>query len=86
MALGRLNDCLQTTNLDAINKIQEKKDHLKEDDIVVGVGNHLVAKLAGRAVTSKARSKLKCPCGCVDKPEVGKMYIGKILLLAHLSH
>ena len=75
-ALRRLNKCIEKKNLDALWRIQQKKD-LKEEDIVVGVGNHLISKLAGRTLTNKAKSQLNCPCGCSAKLEYGeKTYIG----------
>ena len=75
-ALRRLNKCIEKKNLDALWTIQQKKD-LKEEDIVVGIGNHLISKLAGRALTNKAKSQLNCPCGCSAKLEYGeKTYIG----------
>ena len=75
-ALGRLNKCIEKKNLDALWTIQQKED-LKEEDVVVGIGNHLISKLAGRALTNKAKSQLNCPCGCSVKLEYGeKTYIG----------
>ena len=77
-ALRRLNKCIEKKNLDALWTIQQKRD-LKEEDIVVGVGNHLISKLAGRTLTNKAKSQLNCPCGCSAKLEYGeKTYIGTL--------
>ena len=80
-ALQKLNDCLQPENLDAILKIQQRQrmenDEIKEEDILVGIGIHIIAKLSGKAVASREKSLHKCPCGCNKNLQVGdKMYIG----------
>ena len=79
-ALVRLNKCLKEDNLVALKKIQEKSD-LTQDEIVVGIGIHLIQTLSGMAETNKKKSMMKCPCGCTGKLDYGeKMYIGNMSL------
>ena len=88
-ALYRLNKCLEEDNLAALSKIQKMKN-LSEDQIVVGIGIHLIQKLSGKAETNKKKSLMKCPCGCRGKLCNGeKMFIGNlkylVILLSHMS-
>ena len=76
-ALANLNQTLSEENLAALQKIQKQRD-LTEDQILVGVGVHLIKQLTGGALTNRKKSETKCPCGCEEKLEFsGKMYIGK---------
>ena len=88
-ALSRLNRCLEEDNLAALSKIQKMKN-LSEDQIVVGIGIHLIQKLSGKAETNYKKSSMKCPCGCSGKLDNGgKMFIGNLkflfILLSHKS-
>ena len=77
-ALANLNQALSEENLAALQKIQKQGD-LTEDQILVGVGVHLIKQLTGKALTNRKKSETKCPCGCEAKLEVSrKMYIGKV--------
>ena len=86
-ALHKLNEALKEENIKAIKSlVRKEKENLSEDGIVVCVGNHLISNLAGEAVTSKAKSKLSCPCGCNKKLLAEeKMYIGKSLFFAQCA-
>ena len=76
-ALANLNQTLSGENLAALQKIQKQRD-LTEDQILVGVGVHLIKQLTGGALTNRKKSETKCPCGCEAKLEFSrKMYIGK---------
>ena len=76
-ALANLNQTLSEENLAALQKIQKQGD-LTEDQILVGVGVHLIKQLTGGALTNRKKSETKCPCGCEEKLEFSrKMYIGK---------
>ena len=76
-ALANLNQTLSEENIAALQKIQKQRD-LTEDQILVGVGVHLIKPLTGRALTNRKKSETKCPCGCEAKLEFSrKMYIGK---------
>ena len=83
-ALHKLNEALKEENIKAIKSLVRKENEtLSEDSVLVCVGNHLISNLAGKAVTSKAKSKLSCPCGCNKKQLAEeKMYIGKFLFFA----
>ena len=90
-ALQRLNDCLQEENLHAIQRIQHKhkmeKEKLSKEDILVGIGNHVISKLSGNAMTSRTKRQHKCPCGCTMKLAFGeKMYIGKLSVIILLNY
>ena len=73
-ALHNLNEALKEENIKAIKSLtrpgkegEHREPSFSEDHIIVCVGNHLIsnlAGLAGKAVTSKAKSRLPCPCGC----------------------
>ena len=66
--------------------VRKENETLSEDSILVCVGNHLISNLAGKAVTSKTKSKLSCPCGCNKKLLAEeKMYIGKFLFFAQCA-
>ena len=86
-ALSRLNRCLDEDNLAALRKIQKMKN-LSEDQIVVGIGIHLIQKLSGKAETNYKKSLMNCPCGCSGKLYNGeKMFIGNLkYMLIRLSH
>ena len=72
-------------NLASLKKIQKltdpslpEKKRLSEDQILVGIGIHLVKKLQGIAQTTLKRSRMACPCGCKEKLDyTPEMYIGK---------
>ena len=80
-ALANLNQTLAEENLAALQKIQKlaaKKGDLTEDQILVGLGVHLIKKLTGRALTNRKKSGIECPCGCKETLEFSRnMYIGK---------
>ena len=60
-----------------------ENDEIKEEDILAGIGIHVIAKLSGKAVASREESLHKCPCGCNKNLPFGdKMYIGNL----HMSH
>ena len=80
MALQRLNNTLDPKNIAALKDIKKKGDakKLSKEQILVGVGIHLIQKLSGKAATSVKRSKTKCPCDCQEQLEGNElMYIGK---------
>ena len=78
-ALKRLNETVKKENIAALKKIQEMT--LSEDQIVVGIGVHVVKKLTGRAETTVKRSNMKCPCGCKGTLDyTPEMFIGKYWL------
>ena len=83
-ALEKLNAALKEENLNALKDLATKEnEHLPEDRIIVCLGNHLIANLAGKAVTSKTKSKLSCPCTskCGKRLQAEeRMYIGKCLI------
>ena len=83
-ALHKLNEALKEENMKAMKSLVRKENEtLSEDGVLVCVGNHLISNLAGEAVTSKAKSRLSCPCGCNKKLLAEeKMYIGKFLSFA----
>ena len=63
-----------------------EKEKLSEEDILVGVGNHIISKLSGRAITTRKKSQHKCPCGCAMKLDFGeKMYIGKLMFFDEIK-
>ena len=80
-ALANLNQTLTEENLAALQKIQKlaaKKGDLTEDQILVGLGVHLIKKLTGRALTNWKKRGIECPCGCKETLEFSRnMYIGK---------
>ena len=95
-ALKKLNDCFKEENMKSLFHIQEKSkgetnslgetDRLQENDILVGIGLHIIQKLAGEAATSPAKCKTDCPCGCLDLLKSNKdMYIGNTIFRSLLS-
>ena len=76
-------------NLASLEKIQKltdpslpEKKRLSEDQILVGIGIHLVKKLQGIAQTTLKRSQMACPCGCKEKLDyTPEMYIGKYVFI-----
>ena len=89
IALERLNEAVTEKNVAALKKIQEmsdpsipEKDRLSEDQILVGIGVHLVKKLTGKGETTWKRSQIYCPCGCKEKLDYSdSMFIGKYILV-----
>jgi hypothetical protein len=62
-ALRRLNsDFFAASNLNSLKKVL--KESKKEEDLEVGLGIHLISKLAGTVSTNCSKSQIKCPCGC----------------------
>ena len=54
---------------------------MKEEEITVGIGVHLLSKLAGSAYISEKfrKNNLKCPCGCQSESlSFSAMYIGNV--------
>ena len=79
-ALKMLNDTLDEKNLEALRKIGEMSDNpcISEDQIILGVGLHLIHKLTGNSVTDPATNDVECPCGCPGiLPSSSNMWIGK---------
>ena len=76
-------------NLASLEKIKKltdpslpEKKRLSEDQILVGIGVHLVKKLQGIAQTTMKRSQMACPCGCKEKLDYTReMYIGKYVFI-----
>lgn len=83
-ALWRLNETLTEKNIEALKKIEKmtgpwvpRNERLSDDQILVGIGVHLIKKLTGRAETTLKRSQIECPCKCGGKLDCSNhMYIG----------
>ncbi|XP_060568071.1 uncharacterized protein LOC132726733 [Ruditapes philippinarum] len=74
-AIEHLNRFLTDTNLNALREVIKKSRD--EGELEVGLGIHLISKLAGKAYTSKQKSFRSCPCGCKEKlPDNETMWIG----------
>ena len=77
LALERLNTTLSLENIEALEKVG-KMTNLPEDQILVGVGVHLIRQLTGTAETTWCRSQIQCPCKCGVKLDYSNtMYLGK---------
>ena len=77
LALERLNTTLTLENIEALEKVG-KMTNLPEDQILVGVGVHLIRQLTGTAETTWSRSQVQCPCKCgVKLDHSNTMYLGK---------
>ena len=53
--LRRLNECLKDENIEALRRIRE--NNLDEDQVVVGMGLHLIQKLIGNCITNRKKVK-----------------------------
>lgn len=74
-ALEYLNAFLDKTNLDRLKEVLEKSRD--EVELRIGLGIHLISRLAGEAYTSRKTSIPVCPCGCQEKlPDHENMWIG----------
>lgn len=81
LALERLNTTLSVENIEALEKIG-KMTNLSEDQILVGIGVHLIRQLTGTAKTTWSKSQIQCPCQCGVKLDYSKtMYIGSEVTL-----
>ncbi|XP_045165811.1 uncharacterized protein LOC123529510 isoform X2 [Mercenaria mercenaria] len=64
-ALKHLNSFLEEENLDRLKKVlQRSRDG---GELEIGLGIHLFSKLIGNAYTSRKKSLLSCPCGCLER-------------------
>lgn len=77
-AIHHLNEFLEKENLKKLRLVLSNSRD--EGELEVGLGIHLLSKLAGKAFTSTKKSLRSCPCGCPEKLQsTEKMWIGKIL-------
>ena len=86
--LANLNSCFEDDNLRILEDklIGSKKLTENEDNIVTGLGKHMIQKLAGKVQVSSSRFDKACPCGTIEPKGVcpvkapfskGPMYIGR---------
>ena len=71
-------------NIESLQKVG-KMANLSEDQILVGIGIHLIRKLTGTAETTWSRSQIKCPCNCGGQLDFSNtMCIGKSIVYSFL--
>ncbi|XP_053400103.1 uncharacterized protein LOC123557770 [Mercenaria mercenaria] len=73
--IKQLNNFFAKDNLLQLEKVLEKSRDKAE--LEIGLGIHIISKLAGIACTCENKSKLSCPCGCGQYLQGNdKMWIG----------
>ena len=75
-AIGRLNAFFEKDNLLKLEKVLDTS--IDEAELEIGLGIHLISKLAGKAYTNTRKCNYKCPCGCGEFLQGNdKMWIGQ---------
>lgn len=74
-AIDHLNNFFKKDNLMKLEKVLDNSRD--EAELEIGLGIHLISKLAGKASTNTSKSKCPCPCGCGEFLQGNeKMWIG----------
>jgi hypothetical protein len=75
-AICRLNTFFDKDNLWKLEKVLNTSSD--DAELEIGLGVHMISKLAGKASTNRSKCNYICPCGCGQLLQGNdKMWIGQ---------